>query len=139
MEVRDLIRFLRTLNPREGAKPVRATLALTTGASLAGVVLNQGIVDLQLLGDDRKIHLIRKTGNRNREVTSQADWPSYNGQSSGSRYSTLAQITKSNVGRMVPKWIFGLPNTPTLQVTPVVVDGVMYVTSANQCYALDAG
>ena len=40
---------------------------------------------------------------------------------------------------MAPKWIFSLPNTPPLQVTPVVVDGVMYVTSANQCYALDAG
>ena len=40
---------------------------------------------------------------------------------------------------MVPKWIFSLPNTSPLQVTPVVVDGVMYVTSANQCYALDAG
>ena len=26
-----------------------------------------------------------------------------------------------------------------LQVTPVVADGVMYVTSANECYALDAG
>jgi alcohol dehydrogenase (cytochrome c) len=35
--------------------------------------------------------------------------------------------------------MFTLPNTPPLQVTPVVVDGVMYVTSANQCYALDAG
>ena len=35
--------------------------------------------------------------------------------------------------------MFSLPNTPPLQVTPVVVDGVMYVTSANQCYALDAG
>ena len=35
--------------------------------------------------------------------------------------------------------MFNLPNTPPLQVTPVVVDGVMYVTSANQCYALDAG
>src|SRR5687767_7778553 len=35
--------------------------------------------------------------------------------------------------------MFSLPNTPSLQVTPVVVDGVMYVTSANQCYAIDAG
>jgi alcohol dehydrogenase (cytochrome c) len=57
----------------------------------------------------------------------------------GSRYSTLTQIDKTNVSRMMPKWIFSLPNTSRLQVTPVVADGVMYVTSANECYALDAG
>src|SRR6185295_17656564 len=36
-------------------------------------------------------------------------------------------------------WIFGLPNASRLQGTPVVVDGIMYVTNANECYALDAG
>ena len=40
---------------------------------------------------------------------------------------------------MAPRWITTLPNTARLQVTPVVVEGVMYVTSANECYALDAG
>ena len=102
-------------------------------------MLNQGADDLQLLGDDRKIHLLRKSGDRYRPVTSQTDWPSYNGQTTGSRYSPLTQINKGNVGRLAPKWMFSLPNTPSLQVTPVVVDGVMYVTSANQCYAIDAG
>ena len=87
-EVRDLIRFLRTLRPREGSGPVRTKIALTTGASLEGLVLNQGPDDLQLLTDDRKIHLLRKSGDRYRRVTSQADWPSYNGQTSGSRYSS---------------------------------------------------
>jgi alcohol dehydrogenase (cytochrome c) len=138
-ELGDLIRFLRALRPRNGSGPVRATLALTIGGSLQGLVLNQGVTDLQLLGDDRKIHLLRKSGNRYRPVTSQQDWPSYNGQTNGSRYSALTQINKSNIGRLAPKWIFSLPNTPPLQVTPVVVDGVMYVTSANQCYAIDAG
>ena len=33
-----------------------------------------------------------------RAVTSQADWPSYNGQTTGSRYSPLTQITKGNAG-----------------------------------------
>lgn len=138
-ELADLIRFLRTLRPRQGSGPVRTTITLTNGSSLAGLILNHGDVDLQLLGDDRRIHLLRKTGDRYRAVTSQTDWPSYNGRTTGSRYSELTQINKSNVGRLAPRWMFSLPNTPTLQVTPVVVDGVMYVTSANQCYALDAG
>ena len=138
-ELGDLVRFLRTLRPRQGSGPVRATITLANGSALAGLILNQGDTDLQLLGDDRRIHLLRKTGDRYRAVTSQTDWPSYNGGTTGSRYSQLTQINKSTVGRLVPKWTFSLPNTPPLQVTPVVVDGVMYVTSANQCYALDAG
>ena len=59
-EVRDLISFLRTLRPREGSGPVRTKIALASGGSLEGLVLNQGTNDLQLLGDDRKIHLLRK-------------------------------------------------------------------------------
>jgi alcohol dehydrogenase (cytochrome c) len=138
-ESADLIRYLRTLRRREGSGPVRMKLTLVDGSAIEGLVLNQSALDLQLLGDDRKIHLLRKSGDRYRAVTSQADWPSYNGQTTGSRYSALAQITASNVSRLVPKWIFSLPNTSHLQVTPVVVNGVMYVTAANECYALDAG
>jgi alcohol dehydrogenase (cytochrome c) len=57
----------------------------------------------------------------------------------GARYSPLAEINTTTVARMAPRWITTLPNTARLQVTPVVVEGVMYVTSANECYALDAG
>jgi alcohol dehydrogenase (cytochrome c) len=138
-EVGDLIRYLRTLRPRSGSAPRRKQITLIGGAAIDGLVLNESSLDLQLLGDDRKLHLLRKSGSAYRAVTSQTDWPSYNGHTSGSRYSPIAQITTTNVSRVVPKWIFSLPNTSRLQVTPVVVDGVMYVTSANECYALDAG
>ena len=138
-ETTGLIRFLRTLKPRDGTGPSRAKLTLAAGGAIEGMVLNQSAVDLQLLGDDRKIHLLRKEGERYRAVTSQVDWPSYNGLTNGTRYSTLKQIDKTNVSRMVPRWIFSLANASSLQVTPVVVEGVMYVTIANECYALDAG
>ena len=78
-EATDLIRFLRTLRPRAGSAPQRASLTLTDGKTVDGVVLNQSLADLQLLGDDRKLHLLRKTGARYRRVTSQADWLTYNG------------------------------------------------------------
>jgi alcohol dehydrogenase (cytochrome c) len=43
------------------------------------------------------------------------------------------------VQRLAPKWTFPIQGAPrALQVTPVVVDGVMYVTSVNEAYALDA-
>src|SRR5437870_3532872 len=89
-----LVSFLRTLKPRAGTAPARTTVTVG-GAALSGLVLNQSQFDLQLLGDDRKIHLLRKSGTQTRAVTSQADWTSYNGGNSGSRYSTLTQITKA--------------------------------------------
>jgi alcohol dehydrogenase (cytochrome c) len=138
-EATDLVRFLRTLRPRAGNGPARMKVTLPGGRALEGLALNQSAVDVQLLGDDRKIHLLRKNGEKFREVTSQNDWPSYNGEMGGGRYSPLTQLNKNNASRLVPKWLFGLPNTSNLQVTPVVADGVMYVTSANECYALDAG
>lgn len=138
-ETSELIRYLRTLRPRRGSAPVRTKITLIDGAAVQGLILNQSARDLQLLGDDRQIHLFRKSGDTYRAVTSQTDWPSYNGQTNGSRYSPLALITTGNISRTVPRWIFSLPNTSHLQVTPVVVNGVMYVTAANECYALDAG
>ena len=67
------------------------------------------------------------------------DWPTYHGQLSGNRYSALDQITPRNVGRLAPRWSFPVPNARHLEVTPVVVGGVMYVTNVNAAWALDAG
>jgi alcohol dehydrogenase (cytochrome c) len=137
-ESADLVRYVRTIKPRSGFAPTRNTVTLEGGRSLSGVVFNQSLADLQMLGDDGKLHLFRTSAAGHRQVTTQADWPSYNGGMNGSRYSPLAQIDRTNAGRLAPKWIYSLTNQ-RLQVTPVVVGGVMYVTSANECYALDAG
>jgi alcohol dehydrogenase (cytochrome c) len=138
-EVADLIAFVRTLRPRSNVVPERSKFTLIDGRAIEGLILNRTHADVQVLGSDQKLRLLRPEGERYRSVTSQADWPSYNGGSNGSRYSTLAQIDRSNVDRLAPKWMFTLQNAPRLQVTPVVVGGVMYVTSANECWALDAG
>jgi alcohol dehydrogenase (cytochrome c) len=139
-DTRSLVSFLRSLKPSgENPAPARAKVALGGSRTLEGLVINQSSQDMQLLTDDLRIHLLRKDGADYREVTSQSDWPSYHGQYSGNRYSTLQQISKGNVARLAPAWIFPLVNTAPLQTTPVVVNGVMYVTSANECYALDAG
>lgn len=134
-----LVRYLRTLRPRNRSAAERREVTLADGRMVAGLVLNQSLTDLQLLGEDRRIHLLRREGDRYRAVTSDADWPSYNGETRGYRHSPLDQIDRANVSTLAPKWLFNLPNTARLQGTPVVVDGVMYVTSGNECYALDAG
>lgn len=66
-------------------------------------------------------------------------WPSYHGRLSGNRHSPLDQITTANVTRLAPQWTFPVPSGQNaLQVTPVVVDGLMYVTAVNAVWALDA-
>ena len=66
------------------------------------------------------------------------DWPTYHGQLGGNRYSALDRITPGNVGQLAPRWIFPIPNARHLEVTPVVADGIMYVTNVNAAWALDA-
>ena len=66
------------------------------------------------------------------------NWASYNGDYSGQRYSSLSSINTSNVSHLRAAWIFHADNTSKLEVTPVVYNGVMYVTAANTVSALDA-
>jgi len=66
------------------------------------------------------------------------DWLSYNGDYTGRRYSSLDQVSLRNVSRLRPQWIFHVKNSDALEVTPVVFEGIMFVTSANDAYALDA-
>lgn len=67
-----------------------------------------------------------------------ANWPSYNGDYSGRRYSSLSQINTDNVSQLRAEWVFHTQNTNWLETTPVVVNGMMFVTEANDAYALDA-
>src|SRR5260221_1373707 len=66
-------------------------------------------------------------------------WPTYHGQLSGNRFSPLDQINGATIHGLAPKWMFTIEKAPrALQTTPLVVDGVMYVTSVNEAFALDA-
>src|ERR1700687_2044360 len=66
------------------------------------------------------------------------DCPTYHGRLGGNRHSPLGQINTGNVTSLAPRWMFPIPGAQRLQVTPVVVDGIMYVTTVNEAYALDA-
>ncbi len=69
----------------------------------------------------------------------EGEWPSYNGDIRGNRFSPLTEINPSNASKLAPRWTFTLPDTHrTLEDTPQVVDGIMYVTGSNECFALDA-
>jgi alcohol dehydrogenase (cytochrome c) len=67
-----------------------------------------------------------------------ANWPSYNGDYTGRRYSNLSQITPQNVSQLRAQWVFHSHNSDLLEGTPVVVDGLLFMTSANDAFAIDA-
>ena len=66
------------------------------------------------------------------------EWPTYNGVLGGNRHSPLSQINTGNVDRLQMEWVYSLQQ-PNLETTPIVVDGVMYVTAADKVCALGAG
>lgn len=140
-ETNDLVAFLRTLRPqRRGFTAVRKKVETVDGKSLDGLVIGESAWDMALRTDDSHIRLLRTAGEgRYRPATNEAEWPTYNGQVHGNRYTTLSQITPANVARLAPRWIFTLQNVNLLETTPVVADGFLYATSGNECYALDAG
>jgi alcohol dehydrogenase (cytochrome c) len=75
---------------------------------------------------ERIVNAAREPGN----------WLTYSGNYFGHRYSALNEITAANVASLRVRWAyqFGLART---QVSPIVADGVMYVTAPNQASALD--
>lgn len=68
-----------------------------------------------------------------------ADWLMWAKNYRGQRYSSLAQVNRETVPRLVPKWCYSLGTQGAQQCTPVVHRGVMYVTGAGgKLHALKA-
>ena len=67
------------------------------------------------------------------------NWLTYSGSYSGWRYSKLNQITAQNVKNLRVKWLFQGRHIEKFETTPLVVDGIMYLTRPeNAVYAVDA-
>jgi quinoprotein glucose dehydrogenase len=73
------------------------------------------------------------------------DWPMFNRDLAGTRYSPLAQITAQNVARLRQAWSYRLQPanfrfataSGMSELTPIVVNGVMYISSQTRVVALD--
>src|SRR5438105_1141810 len=67
------------------------------------------------------------------------NWLTYSGSYMSQRHSALKQITPANVKNLELKWVFQAQSLQTFEATPLVVDGIMYLTQApNDAVALDA-
>jgi quinoprotein glucose dehydrogenase len=71
-------------------------------------------------------------------LSAETDWPVYGGDLGNTRYSTLNQINTSNVFKLTQAWIFDTNTAAAakanrqIEVTPLVVNGVMYLVTAYQ-------
>lgn len=65
-------------------------------------------------------------------------WPSYHGDYSGRRHSALTQITPQNVHQLTLAWVFQTGGTQQIKGTPILVNGVIYLTTPDNLWAIDA-
>ena len=87
---------------------------------------------------------------RDADIAVGGDWPMYRRDASGTGYSPLTQITTGNVASLSRVWTYSLRSDtavpdpgggasagPRSQVTPIVVEGVMYLPTADRVVALE--
>ena len=66
------------------------------------------------------------------------DWLSYGLDNAGTRYSKLDQINTDNVKKLGLKWSYNLESIRGVEATPVVVDGIMYISASwSVVHAID--
>src|SRR6202790_1271722 len=64
-------------------------------------------------------------------------WPTYNGDYSGKRYSTLDQINARNINSLTLAWAFNT-HTSVIKSTPLEVNGILYFSAPDNVWAIDA-
>jgi len=119
----------------------RAVADFLTGGSSAPTPASSAAAGAQVLTPEE----LRRATTRDAPVqlvplpkvdrASSKDWPLHNLDVANSRYSPLKQINASNIRSVAVRWLYHTRNAGS---TPIVVDGVMYVTTAEQVVALDA-
>jgi glucose dehydrogenase len=67
--------------------------------------------------------------------SAEGDWITVGGDYGHTKYSTLKQITAANASRLVPAWSFDAGGG---EITPIVIDGVLYYPSGSKIIALEA-
>jgi PQQ-dependent dehydrogenase (methanol/ethanol family) len=108
-EIDDLLAFLGRQSLRDSATVVQSVNPVSTGA---------------------RYDLIREGAGDN--------WLTYAGDYAGHRHSPLTQISTANVRSLVSAWVYHVDGATHLEATPLVYDGIMYVTNGNEVHALDA-
>jgi quinoprotein glucose dehydrogenase len=107
-------------------------LNIAVVALLASLVISAFHSDLGLRTSDFGLGTSASAQQRVRD----GDWPLYGRDPGAQRFSPLAQITRQNVDRLQQAWTFET-GAKDLQVTPIVVNGLMYLTAGARVLALE--
>jgi alcohol dehydrogenase (cytochrome c) len=65
-------------------------------------------------------------------------WPTYHGDYSGRRHSPLTQIAPANVRQLTLAWAFDTGQSGQIKATPILVNGVLYLSMPDAAWAVDA-
>ena len=65
-------------------------------------------------------------------------WPGYHGDYSGRRHSSLTQISQQNVSQLGLAWAFQIGQQSELKSSPLVVNGIIYISVPDNVWAVDA-
>src|SRR5688572_27192261 len=101
---------------RRFASGAAVTVALLSGAMLAAQSLDPSA-------------LLKPTAD---------SWPTYHGDYSGQRHSKLTQITPANVNQLTLAWAFQTNQPQSIKATPILVNGVIYLSMPDNLWAIDA-
>src|SRR5262245_24557201 len=74
-----------------------------------------------------------------RSANEPQNWLTYSGNYNSQRYSALNQINRQNVRQLRPAWMYQLKRPGVFETSPIVVDGIMYITEPpSTVTAIDA-
>jgi len=108
----------------------KAPKSVVLSVLLVGALVLAGIVALMRLGGD---------GAPAGKAAESGEWPSYGGSDAETRFSQLDQINADTIGRLKPAWVVDLDTSRGQEATPLVIDGVMYTSTAwSKVMALNA-
>ena len=114
---------------------LKGALAAGTCIVFAGASLAQEIKTASKWGDLQTV----TQDLLNRAASDGNNFLHTNGDYTQTRYYPNRQINTTNVSKLRPAWIFQTEVKESLETSPIVVNGVMYVTTSfNHVYALDA-
>ncbi|MBZ5576198.1 MAG: acido-empty-quinoprotein group A [Acidobacteriia bacterium] len=65
-------------------------------------------------------------------------WLTYHGEYDGQRHSKLTEIKPENVGRLEQAWRFETGQNQAIKASPILVDGILYLTTPDNLWAIDA-
>lgn len=162
-----VVAYLRTLAARGDPRRPLVVARTREGREIRGVRLNEDTFTLQLMDASGQLHLLDKPTLSDLRVESTLvlpteyvrrasptpgltaerlvnapaephNWLMYWGDYSGTHYSALKQIDTTNVHRLQAAWAFPMPGDAVLEATPLVIDGVMYMSQPGSTVALDA-